>query len=334
MARVIPSAARGIDAAMLVGYVAREGRVPSQQERLAGGLVGLLVGDALGVPYEFHAADQLPPLAEIEFDPPAGFSRAHRDVPPGTWSDDGAHALCLLASLLDRGALDLTDLGQRLLRWEQDGHLAVDGRVFDIGIQTSRALDALRRGVAPEDAGSCAESALGNGSLMRVLPLALWHRGGDDELVRDAMWQSRVTHGHPRAQVCCALYCLWARAALAGTGDPWKAACATLRALWPEGTRERTELEVHVRPDDPPSELGSGYVVSTLHSAHHVLAHQGYERVVKAAVSLGHDTDTTACVAGGIAGLRDGVGAIPVRWREGLRGQELYQPLLRALLER
>jgi ADP-ribosylglycohydrolase len=64
------------------------------------------------------------------------------------------------------------------------------------------------------------------------------------------------------------------------------------------------------------------------------LAHQGYERVVKTAVSLGHDTDTTACVAGGIAGLRDGVGAIPVRWREGLRGQELYQPLLRALLER
>jgi ADP-ribosylglycohydrolase len=80
--------------------------------------------------------------------------------------------------------------------------------------------------------------------------------------------------------------------------------------------------------------LGTGYVVSTLHGAHHALAAGGYERVVKMAIGLGGDTDTTACVAGGIAGLRDGDGAIPARWREGLRGQELYQPLLEALLAR
>jgi ADP-ribosylglycohydrolase len=308
--------------------------MPTRQERLAGGLVGLLVGDALGVPYEFHGADQIPPPAAIEFEPPPGFARAHGGVPPGTWSDDGAHALCLLASLLDCGALDLADLGQRLLRWYDSGDLAVDGRVFDIGIQTSRALAALRRGVAPEQVGSRAEAALGNGSLMRVLPLALWHRGSDDALVRDAMRQSLLTHGHPRAQVCCALYCLWARATLAGATDPWAAACATLRTLWPAGSTARTELEEQVRPEDPPERLGTGYVVSTLHGARHALAEDGYERVVRAAIGLGDDTDTTACLAGGIAGLRDGIGAIPARWRKGLRGRELYQPLLDALLAR
>ncbi|HEV2237313.1 MAG TPA: ADP-ribosylglycohydrolase family protein, partial [Ktedonobacterales bacterium] len=139
---------------------------------------------------------------------------------------------------------------------------------------------------------------------------------------------------HPRAQVCCALYCLWARATLAGAADPWAAACATLRALWPASTVERSELEDHVRPEDPPEQLGTGYVVSTLHGAHYALAAGGYEQVVKAAIGLGDDTDTTACVAGGIAGLRDGIGDIPARWREGLRGRELYQPLLDALLRR
>lgn len=74
--------------------------MPTRAERIAGGLIGLLVGDALGVPYEFHEADEIPPSAQIEFEPPAGFDRSHKGTPPGTWSDDGAQALCLLDSLL------------------------------------------------------------------------------------------------------------------------------------------------------------------------------------------------------------------------------------------
>src|SRR3954453_6913070 len=99
-------------------------------------MLGLLVGDALGVPYEFHPASAIPALSEIDFDPPAGFARSHSRVPPGTWSDDGAHALCLLASLLERHELDLEDVGRRLVAWYRDGYLAVSGIVFDIGIQT------------------------------------------------------------------------------------------------------------------------------------------------------------------------------------------------------
>lgn len=72
-----------------------------RRDRLAGGLQGLLIGDALGVPYEFHDPLDLPPQAQIDFDPPEGFPRSHEGVPPGTWSDDGAQALCLLQSLLD-----------------------------------------------------------------------------------------------------------------------------------------------------------------------------------------------------------------------------------------
>ncbi len=57
-----------------------------------------------------------------------------------------------------------------------------------------------------------------------------------------------------------------------------------------------------------------------------------YEEAVRAAISLGSDTDTTACVAGGIAGLRDGVAAIPARWLDALRGRAIVDPLLARLL--
>ena len=102
----------------------------SRAQRLRGGLLGLLVGDALGVPYEFHPPEEIPPPDQIEMQPPPGFRRAHAGVPVGTWSDDGAHALCLLASLLHCGRLDPEDLMRRLTNWGEHGYMAVDGKVF------------------------------------------------------------------------------------------------------------------------------------------------------------------------------------------------------------
>lgn len=306
--------------------------MPTRRERIEGGLYGLLIGDALGVPYEFHSPERIPPPAQIEFTPPAGFSRAHAQVPPGTWSDDGAHALCLLDSLLSRGMLDLEDLGRRLVNWFERGYLAVDGEVFDVGLQTRTALSNLREGAPALKAGPAGDRDNGNGSLMRVLPLALWHRGDDQALAREAMLQSRVTHGHVRSQVCCALYCLWARRTLEGSSRAWADALASFRELYPEGLEQRTELEASVRPDVPYRGKGTGYVVDCLLSARDCLEADSFERAVKAAIALGHDTDTTATVVGGIAGLREGIDAIPSRWRNALRGQELVKPLLEKLL--
>ncbi len=307
---------------------------PMRRERLEGGLVGLLVGDALGVPYEFSPPEAIPARDLVEMDPPAGFRRAHGRIRPGTWSDDGALALALLASLLDTGALDTADLAGRFRRWFDDGAYAVDADVFDVGIQTREAIETHRRGVEAERAGGASERGNGNGSLMRVLPLALLHQGDDDALVRDAMRQSSVTHGHPRSQVCCALYCLWARELLDGAADGWGEATRRLRACLPDGPARR-ELEDHVRPDEVARGRGTGYVVDCLHSARMVLAAEPtYEGAVKAAIALGHDTDTTACVAGGVAGIRAGIGGIPARWRGALRGREILDPLLAGMLGR
>ena len=308
--------------------------MPTYQERIAGGLIGLLVGDALGVPYEFHAPETIPEAQQIEFAPPPGFERAHRGVPPGTWSDDGALALCLLASLLKQDCFDAQDFGQRLVRWYDEGYMAVDADVFDVGNTTAEGIRAIKAGAAPLEAGPRGPYDCGNGALMRVLPLVLWHRGSDAELAQDAALQSCLTHGHLRSQVCCALYVLWARRILQDAADPWAEAVQTLRGLYAENPAATEELEWNIRPDLPAEGEGSGYVVDCLRSARWAAAQGNYEQTVRAAVGLGKDTDTTACVAGGIAGLRDGIDAIPERWRSALRGQELLGPLLEKLLAR
>ncbi|MEF3272922.1 MAG: ADP-ribosylglycohydrolase family protein [Chloroflexus sp.] len=111
-------------------------------DRIAGGLFGLLIGDALGVPYSFHPPADLPPLEQIDMHPPAGFPRSHPQIPPGTWSDDGALALALLDSLLACDRLDLNDFALKIRAWYEQSAYTVDGVVFDIGMQTLKAIQA------------------------------------------------------------------------------------------------------------------------------------------------------------------------------------------------
>lgn len=302
------------------------------KERLEGGLLGLLIGDALGVPYEFNQPNVLPALSDLEFIPPKGFCRSHQGVLPGTWSDDGAQALVLLASLLDCQKMDLNDFAKGLVDWYETGYMAVDGKVFDVGIQTASAIRKLIKSVKPEKAATDDEQSNGNGSLMRVLPLALWHKGSDSDLVNDAHKQSLVTHAHIRSQVCCALYSLWARRIIEGALQAWEEATTTLRQIYGIDSPETCEMDYYIRPDEVAEGQGSGYVVDCLGSARMVMSAGSYEAVVKAAVALGRDTDTTACVAGGIAGLRDGIGGIPERWLKNLRGKEIYEPELKKLI--
>jgi len=297
-------------------------------KQIEGGLWGLLVGDAMGVPYEFHSPREIPPLKEIEMIPPAGFSRSHAHVPPGTWSDDGAQALCLAASMLHDPRLDLPDFAERLQAWAKNGYMAVSGKVFDIGIQTGSAIRRLANGVPPLESGLNGEGNNGNGSLMRVLPLALFYDGDDVSLVELAHRQSLVTHAHPRSQACCALYCLWARCEIEGLVSPWGEAVARLRGIYRHKSIHREELEKEILPAEKSSSAGSGYVVDSLHSARVACQEEMYGDIVRAAIALGNDTDTTACISGGIAGIRYGKAGIPAAWSDAMRGREIVVSLL------
>lgn len=299
-----------------------------------GGLIGLLVGDAMGVAFEFKMPNLLPQRELIEMSPPSRYRRSHAGVPVGTWSDDGAQALCLLDSILEHGRFSLIDFADRLLRWRDEGYMAVDGDVFDCGVQTARSLDRLRDGASPLESGGASEWDNGNGSIMRLLSLALLHTGPDDALVRDAHLQSLPTHAHPRSLVACAFLCLVARGYLNKLADPWGFADSRLEEIydgWPEQAERAAylaELDILRRFPKTDQARGTGYVLDTIWSAREAMDEQSFEDVARTAILFGHDTDTTAAVACGLAGIKFGVEGIPARWLAQLRGFEIVKPLI------
>jgi ADP-ribosyl-[dinitrogen reductase] hydrolase len=293
------------------------------------GILGLLVGDALGVPYEFTKPEEIPPFDAIEYDPPSGFEPAY-NVPPGTWSDDGAQALCVLDTLLEEPPVFMDGVASRLLRWRDEGYMAVDGKVFDIGNTTNRALSRYSAGAPPNESGITGEDANSNGSLMRTLPVAFFERP-DDELVRLAMGQSKITHAEATPMLCCAAYVLWAREIAAGTPDAWDQAFESLDQVLRNVSRNGLLLAFMTNIQmwkGPPR--GTGGVIDALHSAKYALDRgTDYESTVKLAIQFGNDTDTTAAIAGGLAGIK--YESIPERWLQGLRGKEILEPLLAKL---
>jgi len=306
----------------------------TKQDQLKGAIYGLLVGDAVGVSYEFLLAEQLPAYDQIEMLPPNNFAKTYPHIPVGTWSDDGAQALCLLDSLLYKNKMDTEDFMKRICNWYQCGYMAVDFQVFDVGVQTAEAIRNYLSGVPLLQVANNDVLANGNGSLMRVLPLAIWHQGSDIQLIEDAYAQSHVTHAHLRSKVCCALYCLWARSILNGLDidAAWSDAVTKLRAYLKDKPNDLEQLEYYIRPDELEKGTGSGYVVDCLKSARYALQQTTYQDVIKTAIAFGRDTDTTACVAGGIAGLYFGFDSIPESWLAQLRAKDLVEPLLAKLL--
>ena len=305
------------------------------EERLAGAVWGHLVGDAVGVPYEFTGPRD---PAAVQFGATGTWGR-----PAGTWSDDGALMLALLDSLLgsDRGgrpSFDLDDQARRALAWECDGAYTPDheGR-FDIGNATAAALRRLREGVPAVDAGPADERSCGNGSLMRILPVALVGRDHSPaRLIDEAHLASRVTHGHARCQVACAVYSIAVAGLLRGQ-EPGTALSWAFAETFRLYVEERGYEAHGVALEELRAWTGRGgstFVPDAFWSAWDAFAGAaGYADSIRRAVAYGNDTDTTAAIAGGLAGARWGWGSIPVAWRRGMRGQDVARPLVDALVE-
>jgi ADP-ribosylglycohydrolase len=304
-----------------------------RRDRIEGAVWGHLVGDAVGVPYEFKSPRS---ITEVRFGAKGTYGQ-----PPGTWSDDGALMLALLDSLTrdrsgDEAAFDTADQARRFLAWA-DGTAYTpddDGR-FDIGIATSAAMSRLRAGVAPEEAGGRGERDNGNGSLMRILPLALLSDGiGDAEMLDRAHRCSAITHGHPISQAACALYVLIARQLLEGASPAGALDAATdvlRRAYATRDDREAREAALETLLGWS-GRSGDGFVVDALWSAWDAVAlTASYQEAIEVTVRYGNDTDTTAAIAGGLAGIRFGQQGIPGEWLAGMRGKAIVEPLLARL---
>lgn len=299
-------------------------------EQIEGGIWGLLVGDALGVPFEFCHHAMLPDMDMLDYELPPGYAKSHAYVPVGTWSDDGAQSLCLLLSLQVDSGLNLEDFADRLIRWYDHGYLAVDGFAFDVGNQTCEALNRLKAGTSPHESGLRGSFNNGNGSLMRCLPLSLIFSGSDEELIELAHKQSIVTHAHRRSLICCSLYTIWARYELMTHCCPWEQAVAIVREYYSSDPLFADDLDQVLNYDLGKCHGGS-YVVDTLHSVRIACMEDSYESIIKRAIFFGNDTDTVASLAGGIGGIRHRMRGIPYRWKSQLRGLKILFPIMQRL---
>jgi len=307
------------------------------RKHIRGAILGAVVGDALGVPYEFCSR------GEMRAAPATGMTGyGSHQQPAGTWSDDSSMLLCTAESL-SRG-YDVDDMARRFLRWFDEGEMTPHGETFDYGSITAEAMRALRRGVPAAEAGGAGEMDNGNGSLMRILPVGMWAIALQErDVLRISSAVSSITHAHPRSRLACGYYSLLVWSVLRDVyrqGERFDARTALRSALrvardadlrYPQDADTARE-RVHYRriftgyfEDLPESAIASdGYVVHTLEAAVWcVLTTDSFEDAVLKAVNLGGDTDTTASVAGGLAGLLYGEDALPAEWLGALQNRAL-----------
>ncbi len=283
------------------------------------GILGLVVGDALGVPVEFFSREELKinPVADM-----IGYGTHHQ--PPGTWSDDSSMALCLAEELTE--GYDLKRIGNSFAGWLYENQWTPYGKVFDVGISTKKAIDRLRNGVEPELAGNRVETSNGNGSLMRILPLLfhIWPMESPSERFDLIKEVSGITHAHINSCLACFYYLQLAQAlcdeeflprAYELTNNAFTKLAAEMQINKKETAKFNRLLGGHISELLEDDIHSSGYVMHTLEaSVWCILTTASYKEAVLKAVNLGEDTDTTGAVTGGLAGLIYGADSIPNEW--------------------
>ncbi|MNX40900.1 ADP-ribosyl-[dinitrogen reductase] glycohydrolase [compost metagenome] len=285
------------------------------------GILGLCIGDALGVPVEFQGRDTLKrnPLSDM-------IGYGSHNQPPGTWSDDASLTLCLLESLAESGSIDLTDLADKCVDWYRGNRWTPRGEVFDIGIATRRALDRIaHESVQPDLAGGEDEFSNGNGALMRILPMAYYLNANEQEDFITAITQvCSLTHRHPISMIACVFYVKYATYLIRGQ-NLQESYLETIKYIQenfasnPFIPRYERLLSGQIGGLDEPDIQSSGYVIHTLEaSLWSLLTTNSYQDAVLRSVNLGEDTDTTGAVAGGLAGIYYGLEGIPQHWMQTL----------------
>ncbi len=282
-------------------------RVSDARDRAIGALGGLAAGDAVGTTLEFRQPGTFTPITDMVGGGPFG-------LPAGAWTDDTSMAMCLAESILDRGALDPHDQLTRYVRWYRDGYWSATGACFDIGTTTRQALRRFATTGAPFEAHPD-EDAAANGSLMRLAAVPIrWHTDVAVAAERSGE-SSRTTHPARRPTDTCRLLGGMLAALIAGTpaddvfaADFWQfgplhpAVEALARGSW--ATKQ------------PPDIRGSGYSIAALEAALWAVAGAAdFREAVLRAANLGDDADTTAAIAGQLAGARWGWSSIPPEWR-------------------
>lgn len=275
------------------------------------GIMGLVVGDALGVPVEFKKRDTFTVTDMI------GYGTYNQ--PPGTWSDDSSLTLATLDSMVKLGRIDSADIMQNFFYWLNDGMFTPYGQVFDVGGGTRRAISRYANGTDPLKCGGRTRMDNGNGALMRILPVAMLPDYPEKE--QELLNVAHLTHAHFISDFACRIYATIVEN-LMNSMEKEKAYFNGIIKFKEQVENVSMLQEFFILPYikgmNRTDVKSSGYVVDTLEAALWCFLNTNtYRDCVLTAVNLGEDTDTVAAIAGGLAGIYYGCGSesgIPDEW--------------------
>lgn len=281
-------------------------------------LLGIAVGDALGVPSEFTDRQSL------LFHPVSGMmGYGTHNQPPGTWSDDSALTFCLAEAIAD--GFDLDKTATNFVKWLQKGFWTPYRQVFDISLTTQSAIKKLAKGKSPLISGDTNENSNSNGSLMRIMPLIyiLQNKPLEErfEVVRQV---SAITHAHIRSVIACFYYVELSLLLMDGMDkfEAYRSINDKMPGYLEELEIPLVELKIFRKVFEGMLEnlssdeiVSDGYVLHTLEtSVWCFLNTDSYTGAVLKAINLGADTDTNGAVTGGLAALYYGLDSIPEKW--------------------
>lgn len=301
------------------------------RSRYTGSILGLACGDALGTTLEFSSPGSFEPHLDIKGGGPF-------QLPPGYWTDDTSMAMCLAESLLEDGGFSHEGQIRRYVEWYRKGLWASTGECFDIGTTTKMALEEYERTGAAVSVVKDPDRA-GNGSLMRLAPVALYFHGSPAKAIEMAGESSRTTHAARACVDSCRYYAGLIVGALEGRTRLELCAPGFHPAdgAWDRETLNKEVAEVawgSFRRRSPPFIKGTGHVIRSMEAALWAFFHgESFEDGALKAVNLGHDADTTGAIYGQLAGAYYGVEAIPERWLKLLYRREDLEAVAVRLLE-
>ena len=285
-----------------------------------GAMLGLAVGDAVGTTLEFKRPGSFTPITDMVGGGPFSLN-------PGEWTDDTSMALCLASSLVECSGFNAKDQMERYVRWWKEGYFAATGRCVDIGITVTVALSQFIDYGDPYS-GSTEPNTAGNGSLMRLAPVALFYSRNPQMAIMRSADSSRTTHGAQSAVDACRYFSGLLVGALHGESKDVILSCRYSPSSGPWA-----ESELHnaieciasgsFKKKQPPEIRGTGYVVDALEAALWAFyTTDSFRDGCLKAANLGGDADTTAAIYGQIAGAYYGADMIPAEWQERLAMRE------------
>lgn len=278
--------------------------------------MGVAVGDAFGFPYQFHERGTFKVKNKMV---------AGNGMPSGSWSDDTSMTLATMDSITACGGIDLEDMMMNFAMWLRGGDYTPFGYAFDVGGGTAKGISRFLSGMDVTECGLTDFNNNGNGSLMRILPLAFVPCTLDEIAAVSAL-----THGHEYSIHACQIQVAIAKRLLNGEGIA--EALKKVMTSEPYCNFEEYKHLLNVATMKRSEISGSGFVLHTLTAALWcLLKTTSYRECIMTAAGLGLDTDTVGAVAGGLAGIiygSHGNRGIPKMWEKELHNRKLLKAVI------